>query len=109
VAAARHVSGGGHADEEGAASAQEVDFVHLRQRPHTKIPNVTPSRVPSFTIVDTEHTSRHRSVFYVSSDVRDRMIALAAKNDRSLSAEVRVALREHLDREERDPRNEVRG
>jgi hypothetical protein len=43
----------------------------------------------------------------MTADMRDKLVALAAKNDRTLSAEVRVALRQHLERE--DPRTEVRG
>jgi predicted transcriptional regulator len=37
----------------------------------------------------------------VPADMRDRLDALAEKNDRNRSAELRIALREHLDKHER--------
>jgi predicted transcriptional regulator len=39
---------------------------------------------------------------YIDSDVRDELERLARENDRSLSAQARIALREHVERDDHE-------
>lgn len=43
----------------------------------------------------------------VPSEIADRLKEIAGDNDRSVSAEVRLALREHVDRHPREQREEA--